>query len=112
MDIRQLLNEVVQQGASDLYLTIDSPPVIRIEGITHTMAMPPLAAPDVEALANSVMTERQRLQFEELMEMNLAIQSAKLGRFRVNVYRQRGSVAVVIRRIKMEIPTVDDLGLP
>jgi len=112
MDIRQLLNEVVQQNASDLYLTVDSPPVVRIEGITHILPGAPLSPPDVEALANSLMTERQRLQFEEAMEMNLAIQSAKLGRFRVNVYRQRGSVAVVVRRIKMEIPTIDELGLP
>jgi twitching motility protein PilU len=71
-----------------------------------------LAAPEVEALANSLMTERQRAVFEESMEMNLAIASSKLGRFRVNVFRQKGAVAVVIRKIKTEIPTVDELQLP
>jgi hypothetical protein len=58
------------------------------------------------------MTERQRAIFEESMEMNLAIASSKLGRFRVNVFRQKGAVAVVVRKIKIEIPTVDELQLP
>jgi len=59
-----------------------------------------------------MMTERQRAVFEEQLEMNLAIASSKLGRFRVNVFRQRGSVGVVIRQIKIDIPTLEDLGLP
>jgi twitching motility protein PilU len=112
MDIRILLNAVIERGASDLYLTVDSPPVIRIEGINHVLPGPPLVATEVEALANSLMTERQRAIFEDTMEMNLALTSSKLGRFRVNVFRQRGCVGVVIRQIKTKIPTIDDLGLP
>jgi len=112
MDIRTLLKEMNDRGASDLYLTVDSPPVIRVEGFNQTLEAEPLSGPDVEALANSVMTERQRAIFEETMEMNLAVASSKLGRFRVNVFRQRGAVGAVVRKIKTEIPTVDDLGLP
>jgi twitching motility protein PilU len=112
MDIRTLLTELNERNGSDLYLTVDSPPVIRVEGINGSIDTPPLAAPEVEALANSLMTERQRAIFEESMEMNLAIASSKLGRFRVNVFRQKGAVAVVIRKIKTEIPTVDELQLP
>ena len=112
MDVRVLLNEIVEKNASDLYLTVDSPPVLRVEGSTYQLPSYPLQPSDVEQLANSLMTEKQRAVFEETMEMNLAISSQKLGRFRVNVFRQRGCVAVVIRRIKTEIPTIDDLGLP
>jgi len=112
MDVRVLLHEVVAKEASDLYLTVDSPPVIRIEGFNQVLPGEPLQAPDVEALANSLMTERQRAVFEDTMEMNLALTSSKLGRFRVNVLRQRGCVAVVIRRIRAEIPTIEGLGLP
>jgi twitching motility protein PilU len=112
MDVRLLLHEMVEKEASDLYLTVESPAVIRIEGFNHVIPGEPLQAPDVEALANSLMTERQRAVFEDTMEMNLALTSSKLGRFRVNVMRQRGCVAVVVRRIKSEIPTIEGLGLP
>ena len=111
-DIRTLLKEMVDRGGSDLYVTVDSPPVIRIEGVNHVDAGEPLTPTEVEGLANSLMTERQRATFEEQMEMNLGISSSKLGRFRVNVFRQRGAVGVVVRTIKTQIPTIDELGLP
>ncbi|HVN85226.1 MAG TPA: PilT/PilU family type 4a pilus ATPase [Candidatus Binatia bacterium] len=111
-DIRSLLSDMVARDASDLYLTADSPPVIRVEGLTEPVGEELLSAPEVEELANAVMTERQRLAFEEKMEMNLALASGRLGRFRVNVFRQRGAVAVVVRQIKVNVPTIDDLGLP
>jgi twitching motility protein PilU len=111
-DIRQLLLEMVERGASDLYITVDSPPVVRIEGTNYPIEGEPLTPTEVEALANSLMTERQRAGFEEALEMNLGITSSKMGRFRVNVFRQRGSVGVVVRTIKMQIPTLDGLGLP
>ncbi|MBI1814103.1 MAG: PilT/PilU family type 4a pilus ATPase [Deltaproteobacteria bacterium] len=111
-DIRTLLSEMGVRGASDLYLTADSPPVLRIEGITENYGDEILTAPEVEELANAVMTERQRATFEERLEMNLALASGRLGRFRVNVFRQRGAVAVVIRQIKTQIPSIDELCLP
>src|SRR5262249_38718980 len=112
MDIRSLLAEMVQQQASDLYLTVDSPPMLRVEGFTRAFGTDPLVHADVEALANSFMSERQRATFEEKLEMNLAIASERLGRFRINVFRQRGAVAVVIRQIKTKIPSLDELTLP
>ncbi len=111
-DIRELLSEMVIRNASDLYLTADSPPVFRVEGFNQPYGSAPLTPKDVELLANSLMSERQRAQFEEKLEMNLAIASERLGRFRINVYRQRGVVGVVIRQIKTRIPTLDELGLP
>ncbi len=111
MDIRVLLQEMVTRGASDLYITVDSPPVVRIEGVNHTLPGELLTPPEVESLANALMTERQRAVFEEAMEMNLGITSSKLGRFRVNVFRQRGTVGVVVRQIKTTVPTIDELLL-
>jgi twitching motility protein PilU len=111
-DIRSLFSVMLEKGASDLYLTVDSPPVLRIEGFTETLAGDVLKPAQVEAMANSLMTERQRAAFDEKLEMNLAIASERLGRFRVNVFRQRGAVAVVVRQIKTLIPTLDELGLP
>jgi twitching motility protein PilU len=111
-DVRALLKEMVDRGASDIYVTVDSPPVIRVEGINQPVAGEALTPTEVEALANSLMTERQRAAFEEQMEMNLGISSSKLGRFRVNVFRQRGAVGVVVRTIKTQIPTIDELALP
>jgi twitching motility protein PilU len=112
MDIRTLLAAMADRGASDLYLTVDSPPVLRIEGFTEPLPGETLKPAQVEALANSLMTERQRAAFDEKLEMNLAIASERLGRFRVNVFRQRGFPGVVVRRIKTQIPTLDELGLP
>lgn len=112
MDIRTFLAAMVEQGASDLYLTVDSSPTLRIEGVNKVLAEPALNAAQTEALAYSLMTERQQAAFQEKLEMNLAIGSDRLGRFRVNVYRQRGAVGVVVRRIKTQIPTLDELGLP
>ena len=112
MDIRSLLSAMVDKAASDLYLTVDSPPMLRIEGFTEPFGNEVLKPAQVEALANSLMTERQRAAFDEKLEMNLAIASERMGRFRVNVFRQRGAVAVVIRQIKSQIPSLDELGLP
>jgi len=111
-DVRLLLKEMVDRGGSDLYVTAESPPVVRVEGVNYTLEGEPLTPPEVEALANSLMTERQRAAFEEELEMNLGISSSKLGRFRVNIFRQRGAVGVVVRTIKTKIPTIDELGLP
>ena len=111
-DVRLLLKEMVDRGGSDLYVTAESPAVVRIEGTNHVLPGEPLTPTEVEALANSLMTERQRAVFEEQMEMNVGITSSRLGRFRVNVFRQRGSVGIVVRQIKTKIPTIDELGLP
>ena len=112
MDIRELLALMVEREASDLYLTAESPPILRIEGRTEPCGPAALTPPQVEAMAHSVLNERQWATFEERMEMNVAIVSEDVGRFRVNVFRQRGAVAVVARRIKTQIPTLDELGLP
>jgi len=112
LSVKQLLLVMVKKDASDIYLTVDMPPSFRINGVVYPMKQAPLNAVQCEQLANSCMSEKQRAAFAETYEMNLALAYPDLGRFRVNIFRQRGNVGVVIRQIKTQIPTIDDLGLP
>ncbi|HLZ34749.1 MAG TPA: PilT/PilU family type 4a pilus ATPase [Nitrospira sp.] len=112
MDIRTLLKVMVDQEASDMYLTVDSPPAYRIHGSTQPANAPPFTNEQLEALALALMRGQQRGEFEEKMEMNLALYYKELGRFRVNIFRQRGNVGLVFRHIKAEIQTVEELRLP
>jgi twitching motility protein PilU len=114
MDIRDFLKVMVEREASDIYLTADSPPVYRVQGVARPIrdGDGPLTNEQLEALAHAIMREKQRRDFEESMEMNLALYYKDLGRFRVNIFRQRGNVGLVIRQIKLEIQQIDSLGLP
>ena len=112
MDILELLKVMVDKDSSDLYLTVACPPMYRIEGEIQPIGNGTFAPADMEALAKSVMNEEQWRQFEQQMEMNLALSYPKLARFRVNAFRQRGSVGMVIRKIKVDIQSIDELGVP
>jgi len=112
LSIKQLLMVMVKKDASDLYITAGLPPSYRINGVVHPLKQEPLNNVQCEQLANSSMSEKQRANFAATMEMNLALSYPDLGRFRVNIFRQRGSVGMVIRQIKTKVPTIDDLGLP
>ncbi|MGQ0696498.1 MAG: PilT/PilU family type 4a pilus ATPase [Nitrospiraceae bacterium] len=112
MDIRSLLKVMVDHEASDLYLTVEAPPIYRIHGATQKTDAPPFTNEQLEALALALMRGQQRSEFEEKMEMNLALYYKELGRFRVNIFRQRGNVGLVFRHIKAEIQTISQLQLP
>jgi len=112
MDVRSLLKVMVDQESSDLYLTVDAPPIYRIHGLTQQTDAPPFTNEQLEALALALMRGQQRSEFEEKMEMNLALYYKELGRFRVNIFRQKGNVGLVFRHIKAEIQTVEQLQLP
>ena len=112
LDISKLLAVMVEHDASDLYLTVDSPPMYRINGTVRPAGNRKLASTDTETLATSIMSEKQQQEFEQENEQNLALYYSALGRFRVNVFRQRGVVGIVFRQIRSHILTIDDLGLP
>jgi len=112
LSIKQLLSVMEKRDASDVYLTTDIPPSYRIDGIIHTMNQPALTAVQCEQLAYSIMNDRQQRRFATEYEMNLALSFHDIGRFRVNIFRQRGHIGMVIRKVKLEIPTIDELGLP
>ena len=92
LSIRQLLMVMVKQDASDLYITSGMPPAYRINGPIIPLKQPPLNSVQTEQLANSAMSEKQRAAFATDMEMNLALAYEGMGRFRVNIFRQRGDV--------------------
>jgi twitching motility protein PilU len=112
MEIRQYLKVMVEQDASDIYFMCDLPPIYRIQGTTQSVGEKPFTNEELEALALTIMREKQRKDFEQNMEMNLALYYADLGRFRVNIFRQRGNVGIVIRQIKVQISSIEKLGLP
>ncbi len=112
MDIRSLLKVMVDREASDLYLTVDASPIYRIHGATQPTDAHPFTNEQLEALALALMRGQQRSEFEEKMEMNLALYYKELGRFRVNIFRQKGNVGLVFRHIKADIQTVEQLQLP
>ncbi|MDQ6989988.1 MAG: PilT/PilU family type 4a pilus ATPase [Mariprofundaceae bacterium] len=112
ISIKQLLMIMVKQDASDIYITSGMAPAYRINSQVVPLKQPPLTAVQCEQLANATMTEKQRAEFSENMEMNLAIAYDGMGRFRVNVFRQRGDVGMVIRKITTDVPTLEQLNLP
>jgi len=112
LKIRQLLQVMVEQDASDLYLMAGAPPGYRINGVIRRLGETEINPAIIERLADKLMNEKQKGDFAMHMEMNLSAAISGLGRFRVNVYRQRGTVGMVIRQITTEIPTLDGLKLP
>jgi len=107
-----LLGLMAQSKSSDLYLTVDSPPMFKTEGIIKPYGNASLNAHQAEDIANSLMNSRQKSIFAETYEMNLALYYPDIGRFRVNIFRQKNFVGLVFRMINIEIETLDDLGMP
>ena len=113
MDINPYLKLVVEKSASDLFFTTNSPVKIKIEGKASAVGKTVLDGEMCKAAAYGIMSEKQIKDFEETMECDFAIALPDdSGRFRVNVFRQRGEVGMVLRRIPTQIPTIADLGVP
>lgn len=112
IDIERILGMMAEHEASDVYLTADSPAMFRIDGSVRPAGSRCLAAQDTETLALGLMSEAQKKEFEASNEQNLALYYPNLGRFRVNIFRQRGCVGLVVRMVKSKIKTIDDLCLP
>ena len=112
MDFRDFVAIMVERNASDIYFTVGRPPMYRIEGIVQPIGETAFTPEDLETLARSIMTEQQRREFAEQREMNLALSYVGLSRFRVNLFRQQSYVGIVVRKINVEIASLDELGLP
>jgi len=110
--LAELLQKVLQSGASDLHLTIGVPPQMRIDGELQPVGTIPLQAADTKRLAYSVMTDSQKHAYEENWEIDFSFGIKELCRFRGNVYTQRGAVAAAFRVIPFEIRGFEALGLP
>ncbi|HDZ08428.1 PilT/PilU family type 4a pilus ATPase [Pseudohongiella sp.] len=112
MLFKDMLKAMVAQEASDLFLTADAAPMIKTFGHIKALDDHPLSGDDVQATAFAIMSPDQQQQFTHEPELNLAIAEPGIGRFRANVFRQRGQLAMVVRHVKTEIPQPEALGLP
>jgi len=112
MELKDYLKILVHNDGSDLYLTTDAPPAAKFQGLLKPLESLKLTRERLKDIAYSLMDEDQQKAFEQVPEMNLAISEPGIGRFRVNIFKQRNSFALVIRNIKVDIPNADKLGLP
>jgi twitching motility protein PilT len=112
VDINALLRHMVEVGASDLHLKAANVPFVRVDGELQPTAFPALTPDDTAAAAVALMPEHKRREFDETSEADLGYTMPAVGRFRINVFRQRGLVGLAIRRVRSEVPTVAELLLP
>jgi twitching motility protein PilU len=112
MKIEDLLQRVVQEGASDGFISADAPPSIKVDGQIYPISEKPLTDEEAKELVLSTMRVDQQDDFEQHRECNYALNTEDLGRFRASAFVQRGKCGMVVRRIEAEIPTIDGLGLP
>ena len=112
MEIDALLSSLSNLHGSDLFLSTAAPPSARIDGVLTALSETPFKPGEIAAIAASLMDAEQRREFDRDLEMNLAISRAGIGRFRVNIFKQRNDVSLVIRNVKLDIPRFEDLKLP
>jgi twitching motility protein PilT len=110
--LNQLLKAMVEQGGSDLHVTTNSAPQIRVDGTLRPLNLPPMTPAETKQLAYSILTDNQKHRLEENLEIDLSFGLKGLARFRANIFHQRGAIAAVFRQIPYEIRTFRELGLP
>ncbi len=111
-NIKKLLQSIVAHGASDLHLVSRSEPQLRLDGALKPINLPKLTGMDIEEMCYSLLTEKQKLAFEEANELDFALELEGIGRFRANFYRTLGEMAAAFRVIPIEVPTLDELSAP
>jgi twitching motility protein PilU len=112
MELQALLKILATQDGSDLYLSTGAPPCAKFNGVLKPLSADALKPGEVAVVAASIMDAEQKLEFERDLEMNLALSVSGVGRFRVNIFKQRNEVSIVARNIKLDIPRFEDLKLP
>jgi twitching motility protein PilU len=110
--VSDLLRLLVTRTGSDLFLTADFPPAIKVDGRITKVSPQPLTGQHTIALARAVMNDKQAAEFEKTKECNFAVSPQGIGRFRVNAFMQQGQIGLVFRTIPQTLPTIDSLGLP
>ena len=111
-DVYPYLQQLYERGGSDMFFSVGSAPQVKVEGRTQPVGEHKLRPGETQSMAYQLMSEKQVAEFERDLEMNLAVSVDGSGRFRINVYYQRGEVSMVARLIKNEIPPISALGLP
>jgi twitching motility protein PilU len=111
-DIAPLLRRLAERGGSDMFFSVGAPPHLKQDGACQPLETPPLAPGEVRRLVWPLLSAEQRAEFEREKELNLAVDLEGIGRFRLNLYLQRGEPTMVARYVKSEIPSIAELGLP
>lgn len=112
MNLRQMLVEMLGQRASDLHLRVGIKPTLRVDGRLKPLDCEPLSKEGMAEIFSQIVSPDQEKRFNSRNEMDLALSVTKLGRFRINLYRQRGTPGVAIRSVNTEVPSFDELNLP
>jgi twitching motility protein PilU len=112
MDFPALLKVLATQDGSDLYLSTGAPPCAKFNGVLKPLGSEAFKPGDVALIADGIMDAEQKVDFERELEMNLAFSLSGVGRFRINIFKQRNEVSIVARNIKLDIPKFEDLHLP
>ncbi|MCP4582450.1 MAG: Flp pilus assembly complex ATPase component, partial [candidate division Zixibacteria bacterium] len=112
MNLKKMLIEMLNRKASDLHIRVGIRPHLRVNGMLEQIAVDPLTIDDVEAVVGQLLNDKQLERFRRKNEMDLALSVAKLGRFRINMFRQRGTSGIAIRAVNTIVPTFEDLNLP
>jgi len=110
--LNQMLKTMVEQGGSDLHITTNSPPQVRVDGVLKPLPLPPLTPTETKQIAYSILTDNQKHRLEEDLELDFSFGIKGLARFRANVFHQRGAIAAAFRQIPYEIRSFRELGLP
>jgi twitching motility protein PilT len=110
--LNALLKTMVEQGGSDLHITTNSPPQVRVDGVLKALNMPPLTPTETKQICYSILTDNQKHRLEEDLEIDFSFGIKGLARFRSNVFHQRGAIAAAFRQIPYEIRSFRELGLP
>ncbi|HVP37506.1 MAG TPA: type IV pilus twitching motility protein PilT [Terriglobales bacterium] len=112
MNLKQMLAEVLAKKASDLHLRVGVKPTIRVDGALISLETDSLTQQDMDEIMGQILTEEQKGRFLKRNELDLALSISKMGRFRINFYRQRGTVGIALRTVHTLVPTFEELNLP
>jgi len=112
MNIRSVLDKMIAARASDLHLKAGTPPVVRVDGVLYTLDEPPPSAQDLREVTHQLLNEEQRAHFASHNEIDFAFGVSGLARFRANVFMQRGTPALALRHVPVEVPSIEDLHMP
>jgi twitching motility protein PilT len=112
IDLKGLLTQTVDAGASDLHLVVDVPPMIRVDGRLMPASKTPITRAETRVAIYSLLNDEQRAKFERDWELDFSVQLETIGRFRVNVHKEKGNVEAAFRAIPTKILTIEELGLP
>ncbi len=112
MNIRSVLEKMIAARASDLHLKAGTPPVVRVDGVLYTLDEPAPTSQELREVYQQMLNEEQRAHFTTHHEIDFAFGVSGLARFRANIFMQRGTPALALRHVPVEVPTIEDLGLP